>query len=315
MTYEIVDITPDTPEWEQERRNSIGASEAAAVLGLSKWQTPLSVYQSKMGAPSNFDPELSYVTHASEAVVRGWVEKFHPEWGTVEPGFMARSKSAPWLHASFDFILVHPDGYREPLQVKTGHQNAKQSWDNGVPTEYLIQEQQEMFVYGSESARLVVMHGGRSFDWFDIRRDEEFITQHLVPQTEQFWRENVEAKEAPEPSTIAEVYEAYPSEPGTTIEGSETVYDAFEERTVLLSDIQALKAQADALTLVIGQYMGEAETLTYNGEPLMTYKTQAGKRAVDMKLLEDAFPDVASEVIKVGAPFKVMRQARKVAKA
>lgn len=309
MTYDVVDITPDTPEWEQERRNSIGASETAAILGLSKWSTPLAVYLSKMGKPSDFDPELSYVTHALEPVVKGWVERFHPEWGTVEPGFMARSTEHPHLHGSFDFILVRPDGYREPLQVKTGHQNAKSSWDNGVPTEYLIQEQQEIYVFGSQSARLVVMHGGRTFDWYDIQRDEEFIQEHLIPKTKEFWEKHVLAEVAPEPTTISEVAEVYPSQAGTVIEGSETVADAVSKREVLLSDAKALTEEADLLTLAIAQYMGEAETLTINGQPVVTYKTQAGRKNADIKLLESEYPEVAAAVIKQGNPFKVMRKA------
>ena len=36
-------------DWLQERRRGIGGSEAAAILGLSPWATPLDVYLDKIG--------------------------------------------------------------------------------------------------------------------------------------------------------------------------------------------------------------------------------------------------------------------------
>jgi len=36
-------------EWLQERRKGIGGSDAAAVLGLSKWKTPYALWLKKTG--------------------------------------------------------------------------------------------------------------------------------------------------------------------------------------------------------------------------------------------------------------------------
>jgi putative phage-type endonuclease len=302
MSYKIVEITPDTPEWEQERRNSIGASEAAAVLGLSKWQTPLSVYNSKMGAPNNFDPELSYVTHASEAVVHGWIEEFHPEWGTLEPGFMGRSTTAPYLHASFDRILVEPDGTRIPLQIKTGHQNAKASWDNGVPTEYQVQEQVEMFVLGAQRARLVVMHGGRSFAWYDIPRDDVFIEEFLLPSVMEFWADNVFAQIPPEPLTTAEATELWPGNPELSIEGEEPLFELWGAFGLLQAEKVAIDEQLEEIKLQLQKAMQEATELTYQGQTLFTWKPRKGSTRFDDKRFKADHPDMAATYIKEGEP-------------
>jgi putative phage-type endonuclease len=272
VSYEIVKITPDTPEWLAERLSSIGASEVAAVLGLSKWQTPLSVYNSKMGVPSDFPEELSYVTHASEDVVAGWVTKFHPEFGTLEPGFMARSTLAPWLHATFDRILLQPDGSRIPLQIKTGHQNAAKSWDDGVPAEYRIQEQLEMFVYGAQTARLVVMHGGRTFAHYVIERDNDFLENFVIPITREFWRENVLAKVAPQPSTAAEAAAVWPANDEETVEATEADLQDWVTYGALKAAAKGIDAELATVVFRLQQTMKTASQMTYNGAPVFAWK-------------------------------------------
>lgn len=309
MSFTIVDVTPDTAGWESERLNSLGASEAAAVLGLSQWDTPLSIYRAKLGLPRDFDPVLGFIGHRSELIIAEWVERFSPEAGVkLEPAFMARSVEWPWLHASFD--RVSHDGGLMTWQFKTAHQYAGHHWDEGVPDDIRVQVQAEMAVAGTDEARVVVWIGGREFRLFREPRDDRFIREYLVPETEKFWTGNVKERVAPEPSTMHELYEVYPSEAGKAIEASETALEVAERRAVLLSDIRAQQAEADALQLELGKYMGDAEVLLANNRKVLTFKTQAGKRSV---LLADAERE-APHLIRQGSPFKVMRYVKERSK-
>lgn len=310
-TYGTVRVKPDTPEWENERRLSIGASEIAAVLGLSPWSTPLEVYRSKLGVDRDFDEVLGYIGHASETIIAGWVEQYSDQRGVkLEPAFMARSVKWPWLHASFDRVS-HDNGQLVTWQFKTAHQYGGHHWDEGVPTDIRVQVQGEMAVAGTDYAWVVVWIGGREFRLFREPRDNAFINDYLVPQTREFWYDRVLKKDAPEPSNVAEVAEVYPTEPGTAIVASETALEAADRRAVLLSDIAVQKAEADALTLILGNYMGTAETLTArDGTKILTYKTVRGRRTADVLKLATEYPDVAAEVIRQGDPFKVMRYAK-----
>src|SRR5699024_11000913 len=102
VKYELVDVVSDSPEWAQERRNSIGASEVPAVLGLSPYATPLDVYRGKKGVDTEFDPERAFIGHAAEVMIHGFIEEFRPELTPVLPAQMVRSLEYPWLHASLD---------------------------------------------------------------------------------------------------------------------------------------------------------------------------------------------------------------------
>lgn len=308
--YEVVPVVSDTPEWKEERRNSIGASEMAAVLSLSPWDTPRSIYMSKLGIDKEFDPVLAFIGHESESLITKWVEQYSSEAGvTLEPAFMARSVAWPWMHASFDRVS-HEGGRLMTWQFKTAHQYAGHHWDEGVPDDIRVQVQGEMAVAGTDEARVVVWIGGREFRLFVEPRDDRFIRDYLVPQTHEFWTEHVLARVEPEPTTLHELYEVYPSEADTAIEGSETVMEAAERRAVLLSDIKAQQAEADALSLAIGQYMGTAETLLFEGRKILTYKTQQGRRSV---LVADAERE-APHLIRQGNPFKVMRYVKEKSK-
>ena len=302
MTYTIVDIKPDTDDWLEERRNSIGASEIAAVMGLSPWATPLDVYRSKLGVDRDFDPLLSFVGHESEPIMHKWVEQFSGTDVTLEPGFMARSAEFPYIHATFDRVS------RAPFltwQFKTAHHYTGHHWDEGIPTDIRVQVQGEMLVAGTPRAAVVVWIGGREFRLFWEPRDERFIQEQMLPALDEAWA-RVRAHNPPEPTTLAEVYDVWPSE-DKSLEASDTALEAVERRAVLLSDIKAQEEEADALKLVIAQYMQDADTLTHQGRRILTFKTQKGRQSLDRQQLELDHPDLVAAYTRQGAPFKVMR--------
>lgn len=299
--FTIVDVTPDTDEWIQERCASIGASEVAAVMRMSKWATPLDVYKSKHGVDRPFDEQIAFWGHETEPLLHKWVERFGPGV-KLEPGFMARSVDYPFLHATFDRVSSDPF---TTWQFKTAHEFTSHHWDEGIPTEYRVQVQAEMVVAGTQRAAVVVKIGARDVRVFWEPRDQRFIEEHMIPALADFWRD-VKAGVAPEPSTLAENAERYPSEPAE-IEASETAIEAVERRAVLLSDIQSMQEEADALKLVIANYMGTADTLTFEGRRVLTYKTQKGRSSFDGAAFRNDHPDLAAKYTRQGADFKVMR--------
>lgn len=302
--YSRVNVTSDTPEWERERRKSVGASEVAALMGLSSYGvTALDVYKHKLGVDRAFDPLLAWIGHQSEPIIEAWVHEFSGIDVTLQPGFMARSVEHPYLHASFDRVSTAPF---LTWQLKTAHHYAGHHWDEGIPTDIRVQVQAEMAVAGTPRAAVVVWIGGREFRLFWEPRDDRFINEHLLPAVQQFWDGNVRAHVAPLPSTLTELNEAYITQ-DVAVEASDAALEAVERRAVLLSDIEAQQAEADALKLAIGTYMGTADTLTHNGRKVLTYRTQKGRQSFDKRAFEMDHPDLAAAYTSQGAPFRVMR--------
>ncbi|MBL0245575.1 MAG: YqaJ viral recombinase family protein [Rhodoferax sp.] len=307
MTYEVVSVTPDTPEWLFERRSSVGASEVAAVLGLSPYNTALDVYRSKQGVDRDFDPLLSFIGHESEHIIHKWVEEFSGVQVKLEPAFMARSTEFPFLHASFDRVSSDPF---TTWQFKTAHFYTGHKWDEGIPTDIRVQVQAEMVVAGTQKAAVVVWIGGREFRLFWEPRDNRFIDEHMIPALTEFWA-GVRDGVAPAPSNVAELAEAWPDDAGE-MEAPEVALEWIEKRAFLLATAKEAEDEAKQITQAIGGFMLDAkvDTLTANGRKLLTYKKQKGRESFDTARLKTERPELVAEYTKQGADFMVMRTVK-----
>lgn len=283
MSYEIIDVTPDTDEWLEERRKSVGASEVAAVMGLSPWNTALDVYKSKQGVDRSFDPLLSFIGHESEHIIHKWVERWSGVPVKLEPAFMARSTEYPFLHASFDRVSSGPF---VTWQFKTAHQYTGHKWDEGIPTDIRVQVQAEMLVAGIRRAAVVVWIGGREFKLFWEDRDDRFIQEHMIPALTEFWG-NLEQGIAPKPSTPGELAEAWPDE-AAVMEAPEAALEWIEKRAFLLASAKEMTEEADQIKQALGEYMLDAgvDTFTHEGRKLLTYKKQKGRASFDAAALK-----------------------------
>lgn len=307
MSYTVVDVVPDTDEWLQERRSSVGASEVAAVMGLSPYSTALDVYKSKQGVDRDFDPLLSFIGHESEHIIHKWVEEFSGVQVKLEPAFMARSTEFPFLHASFDRVSSDPF---TTWQFKTAHFYTGHKWDEGIPTDIRVQVQAEMLVAGTQRAAVVVWIGGREFRLFWEPRDNRFIDEHMIPALTEFWA-GVRDGVAPAPSNVAELAEAWPDDAGE-MEAPEVALEWIEKRAFLLATAKEAEDEAKQITQAIGGFMLDAkvDTLTANGRKLLTYKKQKGRESFDTARLKTERPELVAEYTKQGADFMVMRTVK-----
>lgn len=305
MPYVVVNVTPDTDEWLEERRKSVGASEVPAVMNMSAYgNTPLDVYKSKKGVDREFDPILAFIGHASEPIMHRWVEEHSGLNLSLYPGFMARSVEHPFLHASFD--RVAEDGTK--VQMKTAGQYAGHSWDEGVPTDIRVQVQAEMAVSGDARELVVVWIGGREFRYYWEPRDDRFINEHLIPTVGAFWNGNVALDNPPEPSTVAEVAEVWPTgmEP---MEAPDELMERIEQRAFLLATAKEAEADAETIKVELGQFMlaNGVDTFTREGRKVLTFKKQSGRVGFDAASLKRDHPELVAEYTTQGADFMVMR--------
>jgi putative phage-type endonuclease len=303
MSYEIVDVEPDTDAWLEERRKSIGASEVAAVMGLSKWATRLDVYKQKLGMDRPMDAERAFWGHEAEPGLHRWVERFSGTEATLEPGFMARSTEIPYLHATFDRVSYSPF---LTWQMKSAHEYTSHQWDEGIPTDIRVQVQAEMFVAGTQRAAVVVLIGGVRGRLFWEARDERFIQEQMLPALDEAWAQ-VRAQNPPEPSTLAEAFDIWPGEPKRVHEVDDDLFDLLEELTVSRSDRGAMEVREKELKLQIAQAVGDATELLRDGRVAYTFRPQKGRQSFDREALELEHPEIVAQYTRQGAAFRVIR--------
>jgi len=300
--YEILpEFVQDSPEWHDARTNGIGASEVAAILGLSPHMTPLSVYRAKMGVRNEIPEDLAYFGHKLEPIIRNWITDKHPEVGPIGDGVGARSTVWPWLTASPDG-LGWGEGGRIPVEYKTSSAYSKDSWADGVPLHYAAQVQTQIAVLGAPYGWLAVLHGGNTPELYRIERDDDFILNHLIPKTKAFRDDHVLTQTPPEPTTSAEAIELWPGTPELSVEGGEDLYELWGAYGLMQAEIIDAQETLDGIKLQLQIAMADATELTHDGQTLFTWKPRAGAKRLDTTALKDAHPLIVAEFTRAGEP-------------
>lgn len=98
----------DQATWLQARRDGIGASEIAAVLGISPYESPFSLYHRKANGWEIEDTEDMEAGRRMESAIADWAaDRIDPNENlVVRPAGLYRSAERPWQLATPD-RLVH----------------------------------------------------------------------------------------------------------------------------------------------------------------------------------------------------------------
>ncbi len=154
--------------WHKARRSRLGASEMAAVLGLSPWQSPFSLWHLKAGLvepdPGNAATEWG---QRLEPVVAQKFREEHPELTpTPDQGNAYCHPERTWQAASPDILFT--DTFCE---IKTAAR--ADAWFEGIPLYYRVQVLQTLDVLGFDHCYLAALISGSTYREFLIELDDD----------------------------------------------------------------------------------------------------------------------------------------------
>lgn len=159
-------IPADHEAWLQERKFGIGASDAAALLGMSKWKTNQQLYEEKVGLREPEDisdkPFVQY-GHDAEPHIRGLFALNHPELEvTYESPFkIIRNDEHPFIFCTPDGELRElKTGRNGGLEIKTTEIRNPRQWDDWkgrIPDQYYCQVIWQMIATGWEFVWLTAL--------------------------------------------------------------------------------------------------------------------------------------------------------------
>lgn len=255
-------------DWLQHRRSGIGGSDAAAVLGLSPWKSPLALWSEKCGLVDepNLD-ELEYIEWGNvleEPIAR----KYSQVTGRtlIDHGRFA-IKTHPertWQHCTIDReICTDPKlniALRGDLSIKNVGFFKAADWAEEAPLPYQVQLQHELAVTGLQWGSFAVLIGGQKFAWLDTPRNERFIS-YLIEKEEEFW-DRVVRGNPPEPdasdSTKEVLLRLYPHDTGESKALPAEFAEYQEKRRALKEQIKAAEAELQGIDNQIKAAIGEA---------------------------------------------------------
>jgi len=98
---------PDNPRWHELRRAGVTASEIAAVMGLSKWDSAFNLYWSKLnGWRDDGNEYTAGGRHLEDAIAEWWIAENDPlENLVLRPAGLYAHPDRPWQLATPDRLV------------------------------------------------------------------------------------------------------------------------------------------------------------------------------------------------------------------
>lgn len=207
------DFEPNSPEWHALRERGIGASEIAAVVGLSPFESTFALWHRKKGNLPGPDPAnpLFYWGHALEPLVAKRFAELHREEfpHVIEVGTYGHTERT-WQIANLDRELwpLRKSEQRSILEIKTTRyaDNWGPHGSTDIPLHVRCQVMQQMDVMGYPFAYVAVLIGGNDYREYRIEFDESDAAA-LRSAGAEFWA-SVQGNEEPPVDASWATYEA-----------------------------------------------------------------------------------------------------------
>lgn len=200
-----VDLDPGSPEWYR----FMTASKVAAVLGVSKWESPLSLWLKMHG---DVEPEpmtdIQARGHYLEPAVLNWWLDRHPEmeWDPAS-GSTLFSDRLPWAAAKPDGIAT--DGWvTEAVEAKTAANDdewGKPGTDE-IPLDYTAQCMWSCHIGGFDRIFVPVLTERLEFREYVVEYDAA-MAEHIERKCQEFM-DSLQAEVRPDLDSNVATYES-----------------------------------------------------------------------------------------------------------
>ena len=178
-------------EWLAARQiQGIGASEAAAIVGLSPWMSKNELWYIKTGKKIAKDLSGNAAVEQGirmEGAIRTVFAARHPEFQVEHHAYdILYQTERPWLFATLDGEIMESFAdssvKKYPLEIKTSTPRGKADWDKWsdgkIPDNYYIQILHQMLATGWDGAYLTAFLYGK---------------EDITIREYEFWRKDCEA--------------------------------------------------------------------------------------------------------------------------
>lgn len=288
-----------TKEKIEERKFYLGGSDAAAILGLSRYKTPLQVWAIKTGqiVPENINDKVAvklgnkleqtvaefFMEDTGKKVQRVNETMFHPKY--------------PFLGANIDRLVI---GEKAGLECKTTNQFKASEWEEeDIPIEYLIQCVHYMAVTGLPKWYIAVLIGNMQFKWKAITRDNKVIDD-MVKKEVAFWTNFVVPKVMPMTITSKDndiLYKLYPKA------AEESIIELGDDASKICESVDSMQADYAVLKKEIEEGKNKLRAMLKTFETgvtakyKITWKNQTERR-MDVELFKRDEPGLYEKYAK-----------------
>jgi putative phage-type endonuclease len=306
-----------TKEKVEERKFYIGGSDAAAILGLSRYRTPLQVWAIKTGqvAPEDISDRVA-------VKLGNKLEQTVAEFFMEETGKKVQRVSETLYHPSYPFLGANIDRLvideKAGLECKTANQFKMREWEGEeIPQEYQVQCLHYMAVTGLPVWYLAALIGNMAFLWkVFVRTDakvklpdmpkehinpvEPKTLNEMVAKEVYFWNNFIVPKVMPMTITSQDddiLYRLYPKA------ASESIIELGDDASRVCESLDSMQADYAVLEKEIDEQKNTLRAMLKTYETgvtpkyKITWKNQQERR-IDVELFKKEEPGLYEKYAK-----------------
>ena len=290
-------------EWLKARQAGIGSSEVATILGVNPYETPYQLWRRKKGldAPKEENFFMKAGHYLEEAVA-----KFYADETGVEiikrsaEDFLIVNDSRDYLRVSPDRTfwlpnMPHSNDNKGIVECKTTQMSID---EDSIPQHWFCQLQYQLGTAEMYQGALAWLTQGREFGYKNYDLDRDFYG-FMLEECDKFYIDYIIGKAEPPSISEEDVMLRSPrSAAGKSVEATEE----FSDLVVKLFEAKDAESKAselvDKLTEKIKLFMGDAESLTYRGITLATWKSGKDSSKFDATKYAADHPELVKSYMK-----------------
>ena len=191
--------TTRVARWLAERRTKITATDVPAILGLSPYASPVSVWLEKTNQSDG--KEATDAMRWGQRFERPILEEYEEVRGEPlvfpEPYTLLTAPTQPLIGATLDAWRVRDGGAVDAKNLGAHiRDHYGEAGTDDFPPHYAAQLMMQLFVHGGDSADLAVLFNRHDFRIYTIQYDKE-TAEGLVERCVDWWEQYVVTRTAP----------------------------------------------------------------------------------------------------------------------
>lgn len=241
-----------------DRKQGIGGSDCAALLGVSPWVTPLDVYNDKTSPELLVEEEnedLQRGIRAEKYILQEYAERNEVRLDINIPTVV--DKQYPFMRANIDAMVAGSNIVVEAKSTKA----PISAWEKGIPEYYKAQVAYYAMLTDTEYVEVPVLFSGWKYACFTYWRDAQYESQ-IKEVVIHFWQEHVVKGIPPKPTSTEELIAAYPMlAEEKTIKADNDIRQKVYQLQEIGEQRRELEKQEKVLKTEIQGFMGDAGLL------------------------------------------------------
>ncbi len=269
-----------TLEQSEQRKHGLGATDCAAVMGLSPYRTPYELWLIKTGRMEEdaiLGEDRLRLRHAHEQTIADEYE--------TQKSVKLRRVNQTVFHKRLPFMLCNLDrvitGQRKIVECKTSTAWLRQNWgvsgSDEAPIQYILQVQHQLACSEYEDADLAALIDIDDYRIYPMPRNEKVI-EKIEAACTNFWENHVLKDIPPAPTTRGDLKLMYPLNNGNFIESTAIIDEYLEQLTSVKQQKKTLDGDQEMIEKAIIEFIAANDGIKQGDKVIATF--QANKNGV-----------------------------------